>query len=313
MEIQKFNPTKAELIAVVDEMKPLIEKEIKDVNDFALVDEGRKRLQKMRTNIQRFGKELRADYIAAQKEVIRQENELVEVIDPVEKALKDKQDAYYKAEEKKKRLLFLPARRAQMQEIELMISDDTILAMTDEEFSKLYLEEKGFSLKKKEEAAELKRKHDAEDLRLAQEKLDNDRKELERQKQIEADKIQAAENARLQAIKDAEIEKERVIKQREADARKAEADKEAAVQAEKQKAIDLENKRLADLAKEKQEAEDKRIAEEEERRLLVKRDEWQKILFDAGYSEETKAQFHIIKTDTHMIIYKLINSFKYKD
>lgn len=67
LNIEKFNPTKAEIARVVEESKALVIDGPKDVAGYKKVNEARIQLKQMRVRIQKTGKELRADAVAFQK------------------------------------------------------------------------------------------------------------------------------------------------------------------------------------------------------------------------------------------------------
>lgn len=313
MEVEKFNPTRAEVQKAKDESLVLLEKEITDINSFNEIDTGRKKLKKMRTTIDAFGKKSRDSYVKKAKEIKKQADDLIDEIKPTEDKLAAKQEEYKQKQIIETRKKFLPKRMEQFAEIKCDITEDELLKLDDDEVSKLYVEKKGEYLEHIETEARLKK--EAEERKLAEEReaLRKEKEELERQKHIEEEKKKAAEEARLQAIKDAEVEKERVKREAEEVKRKAEQEKQDAVNAEKEKAAQKEREQLEEIEREKQIRAEAEAKLKEEERLTKKREDYQKFLSDNGYTEETKDQFKIEKTEIHMILYKLVNSFKYKD
>ncbi len=323
-KIEEFNPTKAEITTIVDKYSTLTIKDINDVEGYAKVDEGRKELKKMRVAIKKYGKGQREQFIQAQKEVLRQEKELVDMVEPTEKRLIEEQTRIKEEKEKQSRLKFLPDRRQHFREIEYDITDEEILELSDEDYQILYLELRHKFMEKKEEEAEEKRLAEERKIQAEKDKIAEEKREIEAEKE----RIKAAEEAKVKAEKqaklDAEVEKENVKKQvaeaaRIAEENKVNAVKEAEEKAEreKQELIDEQNRkekeRLEEIERDKQiraEAEAKLKIEKEK---LERAENYKKFLADNGYTNETKEQFHLEKTDTHMILYKYVNKFNFKD
>ena len=94
LSLEKFNPTKAEVSLFVEDCKGLMALELNGKEHFEIVNTARKGLKAKRVEIQKTGKELRADAIGFQKKVIELEKELVAIIEPVEEGLKEKTETY---------------------------------------------------------------------------------------------------------------------------------------------------------------------------------------------------------------------------
>lgn len=203
--IEKFNPTKAELLTMADNYKNLTINGIEDVEGYKAVHEARMELKKTRVALEKYGKSAREQFLAAQKETIRQEKELVGIIEPLEKELKEKQDAIDLAKEMKKREKLLPERKKMLEEIECFSTDESLLLMDDAMFQKHYYDQKAVYLENKERKM----------------KEEEDRKEAERLAEQEriAEKARLAEEERQRKIKEDEdriaAEKEKVRLERE--------------------------------------------------------------------------------------------------
>lgn len=89
MEIAKFNPAKEEIQAVVMEVEGLTISGVDDVAGYEAVKAGKKKLADYRIEITKFGKKQREEAIFWQREVLRQEKELIEMIEPTETKLKN--------------------------------------------------------------------------------------------------------------------------------------------------------------------------------------------------------------------------------
>ena len=101
--IEKFNPTKSELLLMADKYKNLTIKNIDDKEGYMAVYQARLELKKARVNLKKNGKAAREEALAYQKSVIALENELVGIIEPLEKDLEAKQAVIDKEIEKNKR------------------------------------------------------------------------------------------------------------------------------------------------------------------------------------------------------------------
>ena len=95
-------PTIEALMAKIKTFKPVSEAEITDKDTFTPAWESLKEVRETRKEIETTGKAARADATAYSKAVISAEKALLEVIAPVESALKEKTDAWKKQEEERK-------------------------------------------------------------------------------------------------------------------------------------------------------------------------------------------------------------------
>lgn len=224
MDLEKFNPTKAELQTLVDRYKNLTINGIEDKGGYATVNSARKDLKEKRVAITKLGKQLRDDANKFAKAVISKEKELVAIIEPLETKLSE-QVAYIDNVAK------LPERQARLKEIEVVGNSSYINLLSDANFEKYFNTENAAYLAKK-----------AEELRLAQAKLDEDKRIAE-----------AAKEAREQAEKQAQIEKEKLEKKiqeineaKETEQRAKEQQEREAKEAEQQKIRDAEQQKIRD-------------------------------------------------------------------
>lgn len=102
LNMDSFNPKKAELITLADEAKKALSVEIIDTKSYEVVHKAQMKLKDARVNIEKTGKAMREDAVAFQKKVIEVEKDLISVIITVEEELKAKKTIYDKAQEEKK-------------------------------------------------------------------------------------------------------------------------------------------------------------------------------------------------------------------
>jgi len=278
MKIQAFNPTKSEIITAVKKVENLTIKNIDDEAGYATVKTAKKTLAGYRTSITKFGKEQRQEAIKWQKEVLRQEKELLFIISPTENKLKGKLEVFDKAKERKEREVLLPTRRKLIDDIEGELNDDEILAMDEKEFAEVY--------------GEMKILYDQEQER---------KKEA---KELEKKRLEDLEKAKKQARAEAKIEAEQ--EKKEAIANEKRKAKEA-----KQKIIDEQNKkereRLEAEAEEKRRAEVEAQAEKKRQEILEKDKKFREFLENNGYDKNTD----ILKPDEKEVeLYRIVNTFK---
>lgn len=280
LNIEVFNPTKAELLTLAEKAKGLVINGIEDKAGYKVVHEQRMELKNTRVLITKTGKEAREKALAYQKEVIAYEKELIGIIEPLEADLQSKQDYIDEEKERLKRVSLLPERHAKLSDINIAVPDDVLLGMDDNKFQE-YLNTKHaeFLAEQAKVQQEAQAKIDAENNRIAQEKA------------IEEARKDAEAKAKEQAIKDAELAR-----------LKAEEDNKAAVQAERDRQAkeekDKSDRELARLEKEK--------AEQEK---LEKEKKYQKFLKDNGYTEETKQDFYIGKVGSVIVLYKKVGEY----
>jgi len=302
LNIEQFNPTKAELIKLADKYKGLEIVNIEDKAGYLIVDEARKDLKTKRVLIKKTGKALRDDANKFAKTVIAMEKDLIEMIAPLEKELQEKLVVIDNEKLKIKQQELLPERRKQLNKIGVEISDDEILLMDDKKYNEFYTEQNALYLEKKE--LELQAKEDeiarAEEIKEAakQATLEAERIAKEREAQLKRDAEEAAKQAELD--KQNAIEAERIAKEREAQlkrdaeeaAKQAELDKQNAIEAERIKI----QKEKADLEK----------AEQLEKEKVEKNKKYRSWLKSNGVDQNDESI--IIKREENTFkLYKLID------
>ena len=280
--MEKFSPKKAELAELSKKYKSLEISGVDDKSGYEIVNSARKDLQKKRIEIQKAGKDLRREAIDFQKGVIVYEGELVEMIEPLEKELKEKQEVIDLEKLKIARQGLLPAQREALAQINIEIPDEDLLLMSVEMFKEFFneknaefLEAKALKIKEKEDAV-------AEEKRVEKIKLDAQTEAVAKAKEDAIIAKHEAEEEKKKAVRDAEIKAER----------------------EKQDIIDSQNKEKSlAIAREK-------AAEEEKKRLEAQK-EYRDWLSANGVTDDNKVMFHIEKTDEEIILYKKIATFNH--
>ena len=222
LNIEKFNPTRAELNMKVERYKSLTINGVDDKTGYALVDTARKDLKQSRVDITKKGKELRDDANKFSRAVIAKEKELVGIIEPLEKELKAKQDEVDLIKAKEERKILLPERQEKLESINLELSDDEILEMDSDTFSEFFNGKKMEYLEAKEnerleEQREKNREQELEDARKegeARARIEAEH-EAERVKAEAKEKEEQAERDRLAKIKQEEEESRKLAKSKE--------------------------------------------------------------------------------------------------
>ena len=132
LDIEKFDPTAAELRQLVSITQGVTATDLKDKAQMEVVRKNRIALRDARVTITRRGKELREDALAFQKAVITKEKELIAIIEPEEERLKAIEDEAKRLKERAERMALLPERKKKLSEINDGLDfpdDDTLIAM----------------------------------------------------------------------------------------------------------------------------------------------------------------------------------------
>lgn len=310
LNIEEFNPKKAELVALAKSCKDLVIKGVDDVEGYELVDSKRKQLKSARVEIKKTGKKMRDGAIAFQRAVIEKENEFVSIIEPLEIELENKQKAIDIEKEKIKRMELLPERKEKLSKVNVEVTDDEILSMDDITFHTFlnektteFLAEKERLLEEERLKAEEKKRKEAEEKaeqeRLLELKKQEEIKEKQRQEEIK----KAEEKAAKDAIAYAEKEKEEAIKKEKEESLKREKAIRDEHEAEEKARIQREVE--ARIIQERKEAQDK--AEQER---IDKDKKWKDFLKKMGWTKETEDEFYIKGEQNKRIIYKKIGEIE---
>lgn len=295
-ELEKFDPKVAELQKVAEEAKSIVVTDIRDSKQVSLVKEKRIELMRIRTNIEKTGLLLRNDANAFNKAVMVKQKELIAVVEPEEIRLTEIEKEAKEVVEIDKRKELLPERKEKLASIGdgVKVSDEEILEKDDLQFGIYFnnrVEEWNTEQQRK---IEEEREKEAEAKALADEEAQMKAKEAQ-------DKIDA-ENAKIEEEKrKIEAGKLELEHQKEVEAAKKEAEKNARIEAEEKIEADkkVEEERIA---KEKAD----KLAEE---KSLAKRTEFKKFLTELGYTEKTKTDFHIKDDGVEVTLYKKVGVF----
>lgn len=273
-DLVEMDHKRDELTFMATEAKKLKIKGIYDKEGYALVKSTKNDLMHTRTDVAKMGKALRDGAVKIQKFVLNREKELISIIEPAEKLLKDQLEDIDNEKIKQERMESLPARMEKLAKLGIEKDGEYILEMNDTEFDTYLNDLKSELLEKQEEA-----------LRIEKEKLEADKLKLEEEKQSAAKKAQ-------EAIDEAKRAKEQ-----------EKAIEEATARAKEQARKEMEDKA-------KRDAEAKAKAEKEQEAELAKKSKYQEFLKSNGVTEETKDLFYIKNTGTSVILYRLIGELE---
>jgi hypothetical protein len=186
LDIEQFNPKKAEIVALADKYKDLTIQGVDDKAGYLQVDLARKELKKTRVQIEKDGKMFRAEAVAFQKQVLELEKELVAIVEPLEVELAEKLAVIDIEKEKIKRLEVLPERREKLVSVGVEVLDEFILLMDDAQFAEFYVNKKDEFLEAqrlKQEAERIKAEEIAREAQLiAERKIKEERDAIEAEK-----------------------------------------------------------------------------------------------------------------------------------
>jgi len=320
LNMEKFSPKKAELITLSEKYKALTIKGVEDEEGYLAVDEARKDLKRKRVDLKKTGKELRQEARDWASAVIVAENELVQIIEPLEKELKDKQDKVDDEKLIEQRRVLLPERKESLKEINIEITDDELLLMSPEKFQEFY------NHKNSEYLAEKAQKIKEDEDRIARQKeideaVRRDREEEARIVKQEADKKAQEAKDNVERLKKESREKEEQIKKeakeredkikRDADEKADKVKKQA--EADRQKIIEdqkiKDDKRIADEKSEKERKEKEAKELSDKKAKEEKAEKYVKFLEDNGCTLETKDEFYVVSNENQKILYKKVATY----
>lgn len=350
LNMDSFNPKKAELIALAEKHKAATEIEIIDKETYEQVHSAQIVLRDTRNEIKDQWLKIRESANKFIKDVLAVEKELLAVITPIEDKLIEKKEAWKKAEDEKKE-----AERKKQEEIvnnrvqELAkygyVHDLFDLKIMEENDFQMMLDDKKRAFEKAQ-AEENQRKQDEErkntrrakamqiwmffdpersafisylvsDIFITNEEvLSLDDESF--QKIIDSHSVKIKAKQEEQKNAQAEIDR----KKKEQDEKQAEIDKQIA----DQKKIDDEKKRQDDLAaarkqaeketedRMKKEAEDKKAAEEAEQKAqqakLAKEKKYKEFLTSIWYTAENKDEFIFIDNEKGRVFFKKVGVYQ---
>ena len=187
LTIEKFTPKKAELTSLAQEAKSIQLPDPFDTEQLSKVQDTNKRLVKARNDVKKAGLEMRDEANKFRTQVLDIEKEYLAIIEPEEKRIKSLLDVADKAIERKARTELLPARKAKLSAIGdgLEVTDDELLDMDAPMFEGYC----NMRLANKNEA-------DRQAIALAQKKLDDEKAEIQRKKELEEAKERGRQEAK---------------------------------------------------------------------------------------------------------------------
>jgi len=271
LDIEKFDPTIADLQSLVSLTSQVVVTDINDKGQIEAVKTNRILLRDARVAITKKGKEMRESALKFQKDVITRERELIAVIEPEEERLRLIEDEVKAKKLRAERFALLPERTKKLVDIgdgkDYSDKTELLLGMDNDEFQ-AYL---NTQMAQRNESV----------------RLENERK------------------AREISDKEDELKREAETREREEKARQEEREK-----AEQRERERLEREANTKLESEKKAIRDKEEADrlEADRKEKLARDaKYQAFLTENNY-DGTDA-FHIIKVGTEMRLYKQIGTF----
>lgn len=310
-DIETFDPTIAELNALVESTKGINASDLEDKAQLVIVTENRIALKKARVKIEKRGKELREEATAFNRKVIAKEKELIGIIEPEEERLAAIEQEAKLLEIKKSRMEKYPAREARIHALGFTVTDESDLNdMDDVQFEDHF--NKLVAIKNENDRLEAEKKNREEAERIEKERQEAQEKINAENTRIKAeqDAKEAELNAKQKVIDDenARIQREKEIKEAEERARK-----EAEIKAE-QDAKEKEQKRIENEKAESDKKELQRLQELEDERIgnekRQKSQKYQKMLSSYGYTSETKDDYKIELIDGVYTIWKKLGSEK---
>lgn len=195
-----FDPNKEQLEAIKAEVANITADPTKITKEeLAVVNETKNKLVKARTTIEKVGKAAREKAVKFQKDVIAYEKELIGIIEPEEKRLKEIESDAKEHAMKEERLKTLPEYKAKLASIgdAVDITDEELLALDPNERDAYYNQRLGAHLEAQKAAAAEKEAAEAAAKAEEQKKIDEAKAEIEREKEkIQTEKV----NARIQRL-----------------------------------------------------------------------------------------------------------------
>lgn len=267
--IEAFDPTESKLNELVQETAHIVEVNLDDPEQLAIVKRGRLNLRSARVSLEKTGKAMRDGANAFSKKVIARENELVAIIEVEEKRLADFEKKAAELAEHRLRISLLPERKARLEQIGITLEDDVINTMTSLQFETNINQ----LVAEKNEA----------------DRLENERIQKERQAELDAKEAEIKK-------KEQDLENDRLAKEREEKVRQDERDR-----------IDREAKEKQE--REQREEDERKKKEDESIVRRERAEKYRAFRTGHGWTEETKGDFYEQATDEKVILYKKVGEF----
>lgn len=301
LDVGEFNPKKEELTKMVLASSKIIVSDLRDLKQIEAVKESRLSLRKVEIQIEKDGKGYREKAREIINYVLDKEKEFKKITSPEIERLKGIEEKSEAILLKDKRLKMLPDRKERLEAIEdsIKVEDDYLLGLDDLEFVTYFNQR----VANKNEADKIAEEDRAEKARAeAQEKLDKDKEALRIKEQEAQAKIDKANEDLAQKNKEAQDkidEANRKIKADKLDLQHKKELQEADERAKKELEEEQEADRLKAI-KDKKEEDEK----------LKKRTAYIEFLEENGYTEKTKDEYTIIKSEDKIVLYKKVGEFE---
>ena len=308
LDIEKFNPTVAEIQKIVDEGKAFTITDFSDRVQIKAVHDQRLQLKDIRVTVTKQGKAFRQQAVDFQKKIIEKEKELVALVEPEEERLSGLEDQATAFEEREKRRELLPKRLDRLASLKdgVEISEEEILNMESTDFEgycnkrladknekdRLVLEAKEIKLKEAESKATREK-----EIKEAEDRARTD----ERKRADEADMKLKDERERAEKESKERIAREEKESRERAD--KIERDAKDKVEREEKESKERADKIERD-AKEKVEREE--LKAKEAVLKLASDKKYQDFLASCGWTEKTASEFYIEVKGSSYSIYKKV-------
>lgn len=323
LSLERFDPTREALTQMVEETKGITAIDLKDKAQLTAVKNARIGFKNARVRIEKRGKELRADAIKFQRDVIAKEKELIAIIEPEEDRLKAIEHEAEQMRIREERIELLPSRKEKLARLEdgVEVDDETLLGMDGPTFQG-YINQR-LSEKNERDRAEIERQK--EEQKKEQERLDNEKNARERE-----DKAREEERERIQREQQAEEDRK---KRQAEEEKKAKLDKrvrdiaslgllysesDAGYKLEDFyiPTLDIQTKDDGEWALliEKIRTEIKRRDDEakaqEEKEKIEREEKYQAWRTELGWTEETRQDYKEEKAGEVVTLWKKIGTFK---
>ena len=308
LDIEKFNPTIADIRNIVESGKLITITDFTDKMQVKAVHDHRLQLKEIRVNITKQGKAFRQQALDFQKKVIAKEKELVALVEPEEERLSFLEEKADALEEREKRRDVLPKRLERLAVLNdgIEISGEEILDMDGSTFEGYFNKRIAEKNEKDRMANEVKER----ELKEAETKAAHDKEIKDAEERARADERKRAEEAeeklKAERAREDEEHKKRVEREeREAKERADRTEREAKERADK---IEREAKEKVEREeRERKEIEEAKVkAEAEHKAKLSAHKKLQEFLASNGWTEEKDAEFYTRVVGNTVTLYKKV-------
>lgn len=287
--IEKFDPTVEHLTSMVEKTKNLTATDLKDKAQLELVRSNRIEFKKTRVAIEKYGKSLRDKATAYNRAVSAKEKELIGIIEPEEKRLKEIEEEAEKLAIREERMEKLPARKERLASIGdgVKVSDEDLLLMDANDFEGYFNARTADKLAADKAKAEEDQRIKDEETRKANEAKEAEIAEREKAAK-EKEEANAREEARLKAEKEAR-------------------EREEAAREEERKAAEKREQERVEAEKRAKEEEARKEAEAKAKRERA--DRYKKWRSELGWTKETKGEWYEKVEDNKVVLFKKAGEF----